>query len=586
MLNLNRHILLHLFLLLPLFLGAQEEYTLHVKSTQPGKFSFARIKYQESFNTPENRKKEINQLLIRAFEKGFLTAQADSLVYDSTHLRVYIDPGDPYILKELRPGNVEDYILRQSGYRKKYFSGNKPFHYPSIATLLRRILRYAENNGHPFASIGLDSIRMASHPDAHGISAALNLTKNERFFIDSLIIKGDARINRNYLYNYLGIKPGDVYNEKRMVRIPQKLNEMPFVQRVKPHEIAFTPGNATVYIFIDNKRASQFDGIIGIVPNDKTTGKVLLTGDVKLKLLNIFRRGERIDFNWQKLEEASQNLSLDFNYPYLFNTPFGVDYRLQLYKKDTSYLNVTNTIGIQYIFYGYNYVKAFFENRRSSLISTYGLAFATTLPEYADVSTSFYGLEGNFESLDYKFNPRRGTVVKLNGAVGEKKIMKNRSVNEALYDSLDLQTTQYKIEIDAGRYFPLAKKFTLLLQTRFGYLSSQNLFENELFRLGGLHSLRGFDEEAIPASMFTIVNTEIRYLFGANSYAVLFWNGALYTKNTMQETIKDKPFGFGAGLNFATQAGIFSVSYALGRQFDNPIDLKNAKIHFGITATF
>jgi len=50
--------------------------------------------------------------------------------------------------------------------------------------------------------------------------------------------------------------------------------------------------------------------------------------------------------------------------------------------------------------------------------------------------------------------------------------------------------------------------------------------------------------------------------------------------------MSDNPFGFGAGMSFETKAGIFSIMYALGKQFDNPIDMKSAKIHFGIISTF
>ncbi len=116
-------------------------------------------------------------------------------------------------------------------------------------------------------------------------------------------------------------------------------------------------------LYLDKKRASQFDGILGIAPNDDVDGKLLITGDIKLKLLSAFNRGELIDFNWRKLEAKSQDLNFHFNFPFLFNTPFGIDYRLNLYKKDTSYLTLSNNIGVQMMFNGYNHVKAFYENR-------------------------------------------------------------------------------------------------------------------------------------------------------------------------------------------------------------------------------
>ena len=57
-------------------------------------------------------------------------------------------------------------------------------------------------------------------------------------------------------------------------------------------------------------------------------------------------------------------------------------------------------------------------------------------------------------------------------------------------------------------------------------------------------------------------------------------------KNTLIENTTNYPFGFGIGVNFQTKPGIFSVSYAVGKQNGNPIDLSVAKIHFGIVNLF
>jgi hypothetical protein len=50
--------------------------------------------------------------------------------------------------------------------------------------------------------------------------------------------------------------------------------------------------------------------------------------------------------------------------------------------------------------------------------------------------------------------------------------------------------------------------------------------------------------------------------------------------------LTDTPLGFGVGTSFETKAGIFALTYALGQQFDNPIELRAGKIHFGFTSLF
>ena len=105
-----------------------------------------------------------------------------------------------------------------------------------------------------------------------------------------------------------------------------------------------------------------------------------------------------------------------------------------------------------------------------------------------------------------------------------------------------------------------------------------------MFRIGGIRTLKGFDEQAIFASTYGIINTELRYLLQQNSNVMLFWNGAWYT-NKLQ-SVSDKPYGFGAGLNFETGAGVFSLYYAVGKQFNNAIEFNKAKIHFGFVNYF
>ncbi|MBL4667825.1 MAG: BamA/TamA family outer membrane protein, partial [Flavobacteriales bacterium] len=135
-------------------------------------------------------------------------------------------------------------------------------------------------------------------------------------------------------------------------------------------------------------------------------------------------------------------------------------------------------------------------------------------------------------------------------------------------------------------YIPITKRSVIKLSSKNGYIFNENLFDNELLRIGGLLTLRGFDEESIFASLYTIETLEYRYILEQNSYLFLFIDGAYYENDGIDKFISDRPFGFGAGMSFETKAGIFSISYAIGKQFDNPIVFRSAKIHFGFVNFF
>jgi len=364
------------------------------------------------------------------------------------------------------------------------------------------------------------------------------------------------------------------------------MKELQFLRVTKPVQVVFYPKFARIIVYADKKKANSFDGVLGVLPNSQTTGKLMLTGEARLKLVNSFGRAELIDMNWRKLEQSSQDLKVNFNYPYIFSSSLGADFRFSLLKQDTTYLNIVRNAGIQYLFTGNNYLKAYILNNTSQLLNTTGMEYITELPVYADISNTMYGLETKYEKLDYRLNPRKGFTLLINTAAGNKNIKRNSKINPAVYDSIVLKSAQYRLSADENIFIPVFSKSTINLGLQSAAIINNSLFENELFRIGGLRTLRGFDEESIYASLYSILTVEYRYLFEQNSYINLFFNSAYYEKETIHEKIIDRPFGFGAGITFETRAGIFSINYALGKQFDNPIYFKQAKIHFGIVSYF
>ena len=174
----------------------------------------------------------------------------------------------------------------------------------------------------------------------------------------------------------------------------------------------------------------------------------------------------------------------------------------------------------------------------------------------------------------------------INASAGTKNIRKNPKLDSSVYTKLILHSTQYNADFEGSFFIPFAKRSTFKIGNQSGFLYGQSIFQNELFRIGGLKTLRGFNEESIYASAFSIFTLEYRFILEQNSYLYLFGDGAWYENSNVNQYTHDTPYGFGAGISFETKAGIFSINYALGKQFNNPIELRNGKIHFGIVNYF
>ena len=457
-------------------------------------------------------------------------------------------------------------------------------------TLTQKMLTYLENNGFPFASIYLDSIfvgarRALPPPQNDTVFASLIIDKNLRCVFDSIVVRGNLKVSKNYLRAYLNFRNNKPYNESIVRQIPPLLQEIPFANETQSSNIEFIENKASLYLFLDKKRVNQFDGYIGLVPVSDLSGKIAISGELNLHLINLFTVGESIDLQWRATERFSQFLELKANFSYLFGTPLGVDGLFMLDKKDTTYLNMNYIIGLNYSFRGYNFARVYFDYATSNILDKTLYENADFL-SYSDYRKSMYGFAFRFRNLDFIYNPRKGYELNLSIAVGTRKIIENLNATGSYYEDVDLFAIRYRMYGKIRGYIPLHKRWVMVLGAEGGGMFGKQNLMNEMFRIGGMHSLQGFNDLSIRASSYGIGLVELRFLMAKIAYLNTFFNGAWYEQRITGNYIHDFPFGFGAGITFTTKAGLFYLSYALGKQLENPISFKTGKIHFGLAVQF
>ncbi|HRP61556.1 MAG TPA: hypothetical protein PK833_14895, partial [Vicingus sp.] len=245
-------------------------------------------------------KSEISQIINQLNSKAYLTASLDSILVDSNQYRAFIHLGDVFKWSYLKPVNIDEEVLSKIGFRDKVFN-NKPFNQRQLNNFLNETINHYENNGYPFASLRFDSIQI----EGNTFRGNLILNKHHRYKVDSLLIHGTATISERYIQNYIRIKHGDSYNEALIKNISIRIKELPFVEESQPFKVVFNEIESKIILDLKKKQASRFNGILGIQPNNET-GKLRLTGDVKLNLLNSFKKGEEIIFNWRSIQENTQ----------------------------------------------------------------------------------------------------------------------------------------------------------------------------------------------------------------------------------------------------------------------------------------
>lgn len=528
--------------------------------------------------------KAAKSILTALYSEGFMAARIDSMDCKENQATVYFYQGEQLKWVQLNRGNLSDKALEVIDVNNRIYL-DRPYNQAALSRLFERALVYFENNGFPFATIQLDSITLG----AQKVKASLKVKKGQYYKVDSIIIKGNG-IEKNYLLRHLGIKEGEAYNESKFLTIRTRLQEIPFIKVKRQHEVQFYEDYVKVIFHLEKKKASRFDGILGLL-TDEQTGELELTGDVDLNLINSFNKGENLGFNWRKLKGNSQDLTLDFGMPYFLGTAYGIDFNFKLFRRDTTFLDLNTRIGINYNIRRSEYVRLFLENKSSNLLSRDELIANTTndIPFFGDVRMNLFGVGYALSRLDYRFNPSKGFLLDGSVAIGRKRLVKIAALERefpGIYDNIELNTTQYNGQTRLEKYFKIAKRSTVLMANSSAIIYSENIYFNELLRIGGLRTLRGFDEESISASFYSINTLEYRFLLDRNSYFSLFTDVAYYEAEFRSNFTNDIPIGIGTGVSFETASGIFTINYAVGNQFDQGFDLRIAKVHFGFVNFF
>ncbi len=492
--------------------------------------------------------------------------------------KLYYNYGDVWIWGEVKLGeNLADLLPKSE--LKNSIKTDRIIRVDLLTEAIEQMLSYAEEHGYPFAEIKFDSIQISNNK----VNAQLNLTLNPLIKFDTLTIIDKNIIKPSFLSSYLGIKYGEVYNEKKIQAIQNRIDELGFIRLKYPPKVYFANNTANVVLNPEKRNANKFDGLIGVQPNANNQ-KTAIVGQAQLYLVNVLGRGEKASVDFKSQANETRDLKIMMNYPFVFSTSFGLTANLDIRRQDTSFSNLGRAIAIQYLLKGNNQLSLVYRVNESNLLSVKKYANTNVLPENLDVNKRSYGITTLFEELDYRINPKKGYSITNAVLFGTRKITKNAGIVDTLYDGLQLSSTQVQLLLGVKKYFNITGKHVVLLSYKTEWIESDKLFNNELLRIGGINDLRGFDEESIFTSYYWITTFEYRFLLDRNSFFRLFFDQAYYVNKVLNA--EDYPYGIGAGVQIQTVAGMLQLNYALGSQANSGINFQTGKIHFGIINYF
>jgi len=533
----------------------------------------------------------VAQLPAQLLGKGYLAASVDSVAADSSMAQVWLYQGPQYRWQELRMDSVATYWWQHAGGNSQQATAWSP------DSIQRKLVAHLADVGYPFAYASWDSVQLQQQ----WISGLLHLHTGPLYKIDSIQQTGKPRLRPNYLYKYLNMQPGMPYSQQTIDATDARLNELLFAQPAQPSQLQMLGTGSVLQVQLQPRRSNVINVLLGVMPQSVQTpdSKAMITGDVQILLRNAFAGGETLGINWQQLQYKSPRINLQYEQPFVW-AKAGVETKFDLLKKDTQFLNLQFRLGIPYQIDRYQTGKVFYLLQQNTVgfADTNRIKQTLALPDIADFSIHHIGAEWGYNNTDYRFNPRRGTQVLLTAMAGIKRIRQNNEVVSiqdrnrpgfkyaSLYDTVKMKTHQLRLKAQLARFFSLGNFSVLKTCLQAGWLQSGSYYRNELFQIGGNKLLRGFDEESIYASDYAVATVEYRYLTGQNSFLFAFSDFGTAAYKDQTRSFRHQYWGAGLGLNLETRNSQVNISWAVGQRHDQPLNLRQSKIHIGFVNFF
>jgi len=454
--------------------------------------------------------------------------------------------------------------------------------------LLAGVGGWFNDRGYPFTRVDLDILRA----EQGWLEGSLRINLGDPVILDTLLLKGERPISPRFLVRYLNLRKGMPFSGAMPSRIASRVQALPYLELLSATPVL--RGREMDWVLDLKKRpASRFDFLIGLLPGATTrAGGTLLTGTLEGEFLNAFALGERIHLLYERLRPETQRLDLALRFPFILGSPLGLDGRFSLYKRDTSFLNVDQSLGFLLQFQGADFVQVYLESSASRLIGLDEEAIRQSgeLPDQLDMRQRGIGISFSFNRTDYPLNPRLGWSLQTRFSGASRRILTDARLEAlgfaASYRDMERQL-RLRLHAEGHAFFPLGKWSAFHVQASTGLLGGNGRpLRNEGFRLGGNQNLRGFDEEAFLVRRFTLVSMAYKMLIGKNSNIYTFFNQAFTTTFPTSSLAVDWPFGLGAGMQLETAAGLFGFSIAAGSNRGQPLSRASPKIHLGFRNLF
>ncbi len=478
-----------------------------------------------------------------------------------------------YLFSDLDSINQDGVYVHKGEKIKLRMSGEETSH----SKLLRLATKEVEakiNNGYPFTYLTWDSIRI----DNNNLTFKKAIVPGPFIANDSIILLSPIQTKHEFIAMALGIKKGEPFSEKVFRVIPDRLNRVSFLESNQKPDVSFQDGASWTYLDLTESKTGSFEGVLGVLPNQSNGDQMLITGNINLSLMNLFRSGKELDFSWQRFAEESQELNIRYKHPFVLSSDLHFEGNFGLIKQDTSFVNQKSGIATSLFLLNKLEFGMAFDQLIGTVITTNQLEIVEK--NYLDFQQTIYSISLSTTRQEIT-EAKNNFTYRIKLGMGERVISRNLNLPIELYDTVNLKTTNFVIDANSEFQRMINSRMAIFNHFSLAHQSTRQTLDNQLFRLGGLKTLRGFNEQFFFASSYFVSQLEWRLYFEEKSYLFAF-----YDQGFIKHRSWESPIGLGTGISLNTNAGLLSFALSVGKTRETPFEFTNMKVHFGYLSLF
>tara|TARA_R110000787_G_scaffold269018_2_gene375659 strand:+ start:7660 stop:9408 length:1749 start_codon:yes stop_codon:yes gene_type:complete len=511
------------------------------------------LSYTKKHDTKKSVYKEINTIQDQIKRIGFFTATIDTIISIENNFTAIFNLGKKteevilIIPKNFRSSNFN---IRNDSIRIKT---------NELENFTNSLLYDLDKKGNSFSEI---TYRNPKYRNNNLVLELVLVASNKRQ-IDKVIIKGYTDFSKSHIKNFFQLKKNTVFSKQKIEEVSELTNSLNFIKEIKKPEVLFKKDSTLLYLFIEKLETNSFDGLINFASKDNGEG-LLLNGNLDLKLNNIFNSGENFELFWNRVAEEKSQFKINTRIPYILKSSLSTSVGFDIYRQDSTFLNTSFNLKSEYQLNSRSKISISYSSENSNYL------LDLTNDDFESYSNQFFGIAYNFRIASKNNLFKELFNFNISHTFGKRKS--------------DLsEVNQYKLNFQSVFNIKTSKRSYLYIRNESGLLNSRNYLTNELFRIGGINSIRGFNEQSIFTNKYTYFNTEYRYLTSSSSYLYSISDIGFY--NTLKEN-SERILGIGLGYSFKINASKINLGYVSGVNSNNSTGFKNSKLAIKWTSFF